>query len=93
LAWINPCPFCGGTRETCEHCQGTNRVPVTRCPNKLVTRTELDVVTMCALVENGVLPDPGGWQEQAATFTAAWPLVMTEINHWREVRRAQAMKK
>jgi hypothetical protein len=67
-------------------------VPVRRCPNKLVTRRELDMVTAAALVENGVLPDVGGWQDQSATFTAAWPIVMHEINHWRDVRRRNAMK-
>lgn len=68
-------------------------MPIRRCPNKLVTRAELELVTAAALVEQGVLPDAGGWTEQAALFTQAWPLVMSEINHWRDVRRAQAMKK
>lgn len=68
-------------------------MPVHRCPNKLVTRRELEAVTAAAMVEQGVLPDEGGWQDQPATFTAAWPLLMEEINHWREARRKQATTK
>lgn len=39
-----------------------------------------------ALVEQGILPDPGGWMDQAAVFTQAYPIVANEIAHWRAVR-------
>lgn len=58
-----------------------------------MTRRELETITAAALVEHGILPDEGGWQEQAATFTAAWPLAMQEINHWRDARRKAAASK
>ena len=74
------------------HCHGSNKVPIFRCPNALVTRRELNVITACFQTEQGVLPDAGGWQDQAATFTAAWPLVMHEIAYWRGVAREQAMR-
>lgn len=50
-------------------------------------------MTACFQTEQGILPDPGGWQDQAATFTDAWPLVMHEIQHWRKVARDQAIEK
>lgn len=90
---LRPCPFCQGQREDCPSCQGTNQMPIHRCPHKLATRRELDVVHGCALVECGVLPDPGGWHDQPATFVAAHPIVMHEIEHWRSVARANAAKK
>jgi hypothetical protein len=40
IAWIDPCPFCGGRDDACTHCEGTNRVGVHRCPNALVTQRE-----------------------------------------------------
>lgn len=51
------------------------------------------MVVACALTEQGILPDHGGWDDQAATFTAAWPLVMREIQHWRGVAHQLAMQK
>lgn len=64
-----------------------------RCPNQLVTRRELEIVQACALVEQGHLPDAGGWQDQAATWVQAYPLVMQEVQHWRGVAREIAMKR
>ncbi len=89
---IEPCPFCRGDRDDCDHCHGTNKVPFYRCPYKLATRRELDCVMACVQIEHGLLPDPGGWQDQAATFTAAWPYVMNEVSRWREIAREQAMR-
>ena len=85
------CFFCAGAREDCEHCHGTGEIPIHRCPNQLVTDAELECVNACFRTEQGVLPDPGGWQDQAAMFTQAWPLVMHEIAHWREVARDRAI--
>lgn len=48
-------------------------------------------MTACFQTEQGIMPDPGGWQDQAATFVAAWPVVMEEIRHWRHVTREQAI--
>lgn len=85
------CAFCSGLQDDCAHCHGSNEIPIHRCPNKIVTKRELDCVTACFQTEQGILPDPGGWQDQAATFTAAWPLVMHEIQHWRVVAQQQAV--
>lgn len=93
VAYIEPCPFCAGLRPDCAHCEGTDRIPIRKCPNKLVGRREIDMVMACAMTEQGILPDPGGWEDQAATFTSAWPLVMREIHHWRGIAQHLAMQK
>lgn len=67
-------------------------MPLHRCPNQLISNRELEAVQAAALVEHGHLPDAGGWQDQAATFVEAYPLLMREINHWRGVARDMAMR-
>lgn len=63
-----------------------------RCPHALVDRRDVEVIQACAMVEHGVLPDGGGWQEQPFTFTQVYPLVMREISHWRQVARDKAVR-
>ena len=92
-AELTPCPACNGKDAECPRCDGSNRMPVYRCPNTLVKQQHLDVVQQVALMESGVLPDAGGWMEQAATFTAAYPIVQREIQHWRRVAEEQAARK
>ncbi len=92
-AELTPCPECNGKDEECPRCDGTNRMPVFRCPNALVTREHIAFVQQVALLESGILPDEGGWVEQAATFTAGFPIVQRELTHWREVAREQAARK
>lgn len=91
--WLTPCPFCAGSSEDCEHCKGSNQIPILRCPRKTVTQQHLDTITAAALVEQGVLPDRGGWQDQPATFVRAYPICAREIAHWRAYHREQAAKK
>ena len=67
-------------------------MPVLRCPRRTVTDRERDAIVAASLVERGVLPDQGGWQDQPATFVQAYPLAMLEIEHWRGVAREAAMK-
>lgn len=67
-------------------------MPLHRCPRVTTPREALDVVQAALLVEAGVLPMAGGWNDQAATFTGAWRIVVREIQHWREVAREAAMR-
>jgi hypothetical protein len=50
------------------------------------------VIGMAQLVEKGVLPEPGGWQDQPATFTQAYPHIMREVAHWTQMHRDIAME-
>jgi len=50
------------------------------------------VVQSVAMVEQGILPDDGGWHDQAATWVQAHPILARELAHWREVRMEQDRK-
>ncbi|MBL8752272.1 MAG: hypothetical protein JNK15_03140 [Planctomycetes bacterium] len=45
------------------------------------------------LVEIGVLPDPGGWQDQAHTFVQAFPIARAELARHREAEMEDARRK
>lgn len=62
------------------------------CPNRTTTNRERGIINACGMIESGVLPDPGGWEDQAATLVRAYPLVMFQVNRWREVAREKARK-
>lgn len=93
LFWLNPCPWCQGKLPVCDHCQNEGRVPIHRCPNTMATDKHLAVVNAVVMVEQGVLPDPGGWQDQATWFVQAYPLIATEIGKTRNAIQEQAHKK
>ena len=93
LLEISPCPYRDGANQDCRHCSGSNRVPVHRCPNRTVTAREKQAVIAASQVELGVLPDAGGWMDQAYTFVTAYPLLAQEIERWREHARQEAEKR
>jgi hypothetical protein len=90
---LSPCPACSGAREACWLCDGTNSLTYHRCPNVLVTKRELDLVRAAAMVEQGVLPDPGGWLQQSAPFVAAYPIIVHEIRRWQDVAEEEARRR
>jgi hypothetical protein len=91
VLYVSPCPACRGRRQDCSECKGRNAAPVWRCPNVLVGRCEVAVVEAVAVfVDKGILPNPGGWSDQAAVFTEAYGHVSGEVEAWREVHRARA---
>lgn len=67
-------------------------MPVFDCPNRTTTSRELAVISTCCMIEQGVLPDPGGWEDQAHSLVRAYPVVMNEVRLWREEARKQARK-
>lgn len=93
-AWvtITPCPFCHGDDERCAECDGSNAIPIRRCPNTLVEDVHGDILTAAALVEHGILPDPGAWQDQAATFCQVYGVALREINFYRALAQERANK-
>jgi hypothetical protein len=94
VAWLHPCPFCHGDDEACVHCNGDARgVALHRCPNQSVESRHIDVVNAAVLAQQGILQDEGAWQDQSATFTAVFPLLVGEINHWRNVAIEVAAKR
>lgn len=93
VAWVDPCPVCGGENEQCAECEGTGRAPVWRCPNAIATPRERSVLQAALMVEHGVLPDPGGWLDQAHVFVQAYPIACAEIARWREKHHEEAMRR
>lgn len=87
------CFVCKGANDECAHCGGTGEMPVHRCPNKLADERTREVLMAATMVENGVLPEGGGWRDQAATFVQLYPLAMAEVRHWQDVRIEQERKK
>lgn len=92
IGHLAPCVFCDGSTDECQHCGGENRIPLWRCPNSCLDQAHFDVVSGVAMVERGILPDPGGWQDQAAAFVGAFGLVTREIEAWREILRQKAAR-
>jgi len=45
------------------------------------------------LCELGVLPDAGGWADQAASFVQAYPIVSNEIARTRAKAQQQSMNR
>lgn len=79
------CPFCDGRDEQCGECHGTNAIDIHRCPNQIADERCRTALTAASMVENGVLPESGGWQDQPAKFVQAFPLMMRELRHWSDV--------
>lgn len=75
---LEPCIFCDGRDDNCPDCEGTNQIPIKRCPWKLIEPGHRQLVQLVNLVQFGLLPAPGGWLDQPAVFTQAWDLVMAE---------------
>jgi len=91
--WLGPCVWSHGHDENCQHCQGHNRIAFHRCPHALATRKHIDVVQTVALVEQGVLPEPGGWFDQPTTWVQAFSLVSNEMQRTRARIQEQATKR
>lgn len=87
------CFVCKGADPECRHCHGTGEMPVHRCPNVIADERLREVLMAATMVENGVLPEAGGWRDQAASFVAVYPLAMSEVRHWQDVRMEQERQK
>jgi hypothetical protein len=62
-------------------------------PNKLASEHERDAIAAASMAESGVLPDAGGWQDQAHTFVQAYPVAFREIYNWRKKHEEIAARK
>lgn len=94
---LSPCPLCDGEPGDCPVCFGTNVLQFDRCPTATLALAEQQLVQAAVRVESGILPDEGAWLDQAATFVAAYPLVVGELARWQryydEVDRRNADRK
>ena len=86
------CPACGGKRESCAHCDGVGTIEIRECPFRLIEPKHSHAIIAALQMENGILPAPGAWLDQAATFVDAWPALANEIGHWRQKAHERANK-
>jgi len=91
--FISPCVLCHGKDEQCKRCEGDNRVPMFRCPRQIATPHLTDIVQLVVLCEMGVLPDVGGWSDQATSFVQAYPIVSNEIARTRAKAQEQSIQR
>lgn len=52
----------------------------------------MEVCRAAELLEHGVLPDPGGWQDQSAVGCDAIELAFGELCRWRRVAEKEAVE-
>lgn len=85
--WTLTCWRCGGEDEKCEVCAGRREVDQFRCPQSMAGPHERAVCASADLLEVGILPVAGGWEDQAATFCDAVRIALHERAGYRERRR------
>lgn len=73
-------------------CAGAGEFVVRECPWRRIKRCHELAVEAVVQMEAGILPAPGGMQDQAATFVEAYPLLVQELAHWRDVAVERARK-
>lgn len=90
---VAPCPYCVGPLPSCPLCKGKNVVEFFRCPNVLLTPAAMEAVRAAAMVEVGILPDAGGWMDQAYTFVRAFPVIAKQAAFWKDREAESARRK
>lgn len=81
------CWLCEGKDVECEHCHGTARIPMPRCPNTVLTSEHWDAVRAASMLEVGILPTAAGWLEHPVTMMQAVSLVTRERARLEEQKR------
>ena len=76
-----PCPNCSDVEKVAYGCETETKqrehwirlgdIEINRCPYKMVKRYHYRIVQAASLLEAHILPDPGGWLDQAAAFCKA----------------------
>lgn len=87
------CAACRGRNQACTHCDGTGTVRIRRCVWKLLEPVHVEVIEAALLVEHGVLPAAGGWDDQTHTWREIYPQARNEIMAWRAVEQRRMAEK
>lgn len=82
------CPLCPDRDPDpeCGVCAGSGQWTLRRCPYVYTNGGDRKVVSCASMVELGVLPAPGGWQDQTAWFQQAASLVLHDKRAYEEDR-------
>lgn len=63
------------------------------CPRRRVGAAHFAAIDAIVQMEFGILPAAGGMEDQAATFVEAFPLLLGELKHWRDVAQEVAQQR
>lgn len=80
-------------RGSCRRCHGTGTVQLFRCPWSQVDAAALQICDALPLLDLGILPTPGGWADQAATWYDATVLALQERATYEEQERERQRRK
>jgi len=70
------------------HCESHGSIQFFRCRSTHFDASHTDVIRSFFMLEKGVLPDAGGWADQASQWVEAVQVVEREVEGY----RAKAMK-
>lgn len=83
-----PCPNCDDREKAIYGCETETEEQtswidldgqtIKRCPYKMLSQKHARILQATSLVESGILPETGGWLDQAAAFTQAATVVSAE---------------
>lgn len=65
-----------GSGAPCDRCEGTGQVEVHRCPRAISDPMARRVIGYVNMLEAGILPVAGGWEDQSASFAEAAAVAM-----------------
>lgn len=80
-------------RAACRTCGGSGTVQLFRCPWSQVDAAALQICDALPLLDLGLLPTPGGWADQAATWYDATVLALQERATYEEIERERQKRK
>lgn len=72
------------------HCENHGSIQFFRCKSTYFDASHTDVVRSFLLLEKGVLPDAGGWADQAAQWVDAVTVVEREVEDYRRKAAKEA---
>ena len=74
------CPRCNGARgdTDCPRCMGRGDQWLYRCPNSLLSPDVRGLLRAWGAFQNGILPDPGAFYDQSASFIHAMGVLNAE---------------
>jgi hypothetical protein len=87
-----PCIDCDQTglttdNQPCEGCNGTGLFDIIECPKQFVGHRVSIASNGLSYLDKGILPDPGGLNDQPAWTVSAWDALQSDIASIEEEKR------
>lgn len=84
------CPVCSGSDPECKRCEGSGTAEYKRCPQSMIdAETRAFMHTFAAYSRHGLLPAPGGVNDQAAGWWRAVRVAELEVGVIEAAREAR----